>query len=238
MERALSDYRNYTNSPWGRLYYRIVLAQLGTVCEKRILDFGSGFGITADALAASCDVTAVEPNEAMTGIASRHNRYRVITGGADVLSSLPDGAFDVILCHNVLEYIPDRAPVLREFGRLLSPGGFVSVIKHNHAGKVMQTAVFGNDAAAAAALLDGDRAESNCFGTIGVYDDGDLEKWANGTFRIADRMGIRIFFGLQPNEVKTSPGWADGAFALEMKACRLSPYYDAAYYHHLILKKD
>ena len=238
MGKGLTDYRAYLNTPWGKLFYRIALAQLGELRGKRILDFGSGFGITSDALAASNDVTAIEPNGEMADGASRVNMYRQIVGGAEKLASEKDGSYDVILCHNVLEYVEDRAAVMREFSRLISPDGSVSVIKHNHAGKVMQTAILANDLAGARALLDGADAESNCFGRIGVYGDGEVEAWSDGALRIADRMGIRIFFGLQPNEVKTGQDWSDEAFALEMSACRMSPYYDVAFYHHIIMRKD
>lgn len=49
--------------PWECLMKRIVWMQLGDIKGKKILDFGSGTGVTANYLAEHNDVTAVEPDE-------------------------------------------------------------------------------------------------------------------------------------------------------------------------------
>ena len=50
---------------WERLLKKIVWKQLGEIEGKRILDFGSGAGITANHFAKSNYVTAVEPSKEM-----------------------------------------------------------------------------------------------------------------------------------------------------------------------------
>jgi ubiquinone/menaquinone biosynthesis C-methylase UbiE len=39
----------------------------------------------------------------------------------------PDHSFEVILCSHVLEHVPDDRKALREFYRVLSPGGWAMI---------------------------------------------------------------------------------------------------------------
>lgn len=52
-----------TLPPWEQLFKRVLWAQLGDLRGKRILDFGSGIGVTACRYAAGNEVIAVEPSE-------------------------------------------------------------------------------------------------------------------------------------------------------------------------------
>jgi len=45
---------------------------------------------------------------------------------SDILSiPLPDGSVDAIMCTEVLEHIPDPLGAIKEFGRLVKPGGYL-----------------------------------------------------------------------------------------------------------------
>jgi SAM-dependent methyltransferase len=74
------------------------------------------------------------------GLAVRLRRVlgdRYVTGdldmeGVDIRldltdTTLPDAAFDVVYCSNVLEHIPDDAKAMRELARILRPGGLAIV---------------------------------------------------------------------------------------------------------------
>ena len=112
--------------PWGRLFYRLVWHNLGFK-DKKILDFGSGFGVTSNHLAKFNDVTAVEPNGELLEHRICDNRYEQIIGSIDKLKGMEDSSFDVILCHNVLEYIENRDDLIAEFHRLLKNDGILSL---------------------------------------------------------------------------------------------------------------
>lgn len=117
--------------PWECLMKRIVWLQLGDIRGKKILDFGSGIGVTANYLAEHNDVTAIEPDEDSVKGRWADNQYTQIWGNTEVLQEFPNETFDMIICHNVLEYADDRADIVREFARILKSEGKISIVKHN-----------------------------------------------------------------------------------------------------------
>ena len=57
-------------------------------------------------------------------------------------------------------------------------------------------------------------------------------------FDILDFQGIRIFYGLQSNDVKTDPGWRENMLEMELAVNNQSPYRDiAAFQHYWLVKK-
>ena len=60
--------------------------------------------------------------------------------------------------------------MLRECARLISKEGFISIVKHNHAGALMQKIVFENALDEAYALLKGASKVNQMFGKIHYYD--------------------------------------------------------------------
>ena len=131
--------------PWDSLMKRMVWRQLGDIRGKKVLDFGSGIGVTANYLAKYNDVIAIEPEETSVKNRWAENNYIQITGSTEELRKLDNKTFDWIICHNVLEYAADREEIVREFERILKPDGTISLVKHNRAGRVMQMVVLLNN---------------------------------------------------------------------------------------------
>lgn len=225
-------------SPWDRMLKRIVWKQLGEIEGKKILDFGSGEGITANHFADKNTVVAVEPSEEMLRNRWADYRYRQIVGDVSKLSELEKESFDLIICHNVLEYIDDKEQVIHELCRLLKAGGMLSVVKHNRAGRVMQMAVLLDDIGKANDLLDGKDGASSQFGAIRYYEDEQIAKWNKG-LKLLDTFGICTFWRLQQNQEKQgTEEWQKQMVQLEMRVSKLEEYRQIAFFHHLFFIKE
>jgi S-adenosylmethionine-dependent methyltransferase len=77
MNNDLKIYLENTKKPWNILFYRVVWEQLSQITNSKILDFGSGLGITANHLAKNNDVVAIEPNTDMVEERICENSYWV-----------------------------------------------------------------------------------------------------------------------------------------------------------------
>ena len=220
---------------WERLFKKIIWEQIGDIRGKKILDFGSGEGITADHFAGYNEVTAIEPDEDMLAGAWKDHAYTQIVGDSSALSQFDDDTFDVVLCHNVLEYIDDKKSVIQELTRVLKPGGIMSVAKHNRAGRVMQMAVLLDDFDKANALLDGENSMASKFGEIRYYEDEEINEWMPD-LDVEKVYGIRTFWDLQQNQEKhADEAWQEAMVKLDMRVSQMDAFRQIAFFHHLIL---
>ncbi|RSS82834.1 methyltransferase domain-containing protein [Streptomyces sp. WAC06614] len=119
----------------------------------RVLDVGCGPGtITADLaeLVAPGRVTAVDAAPEVLAQAREHVAGRgldnVVFAAADVHAlDFPDGSFDVVHAHQVLQHVGDPVRALREMHRVCRPGGTVAVRDADYAAMTWYPAVPGLD---------------------------------------------------------------------------------------------
>jgi len=237
---TIKDYRKMVEQPWGRMFYEMIYKQLDFSGDKRlrILDFGAGFCITADHYAKDHEVIAVEPNEEMYSMRVKENEYTLITQGLDYLKTVPDNSIDVVLCHNVLEYVDNREEILKQLARVVKPEGILSIIKHNLYGRVMGSAVLADDPQAALDLLN-EVPEDSMFGNRSVYSDELLIEALSQEMTLSEKFGIRAFFGLSSNnEIKSKKEWYQPMLELEIKASTMDEFKRVAFFHHLVFRKN
>lgn len=225
-------------APWELLQKKMTWEQLSFIKNKKVLDFGSGNGLTASHFAADNEVIAIEPDEKMLQNRFTENKYTQVIGSLNELKNYRDESFDVILCHNVLEYVKKREEIINEFSRILKNNGFVSILKHNRAGRVMQMVVLLNDFEHASELLAGKNGTAQHFGTIDYYDDADILKWFGRSFEIVKVLGMRTFWCLQQNQdIQKEQSWQEKMLDIERKVSTLEDYKSVAFFHHVILRK-
>lgn len=222
---------------WELLQKKMIWEQLKFIHNKNVLDFGSGNGITADHFAIDNEVIAIESDEKMLKDRFTENDYKQIKGDVKELNNLEDESFDVILCHNVFEYTAEREDIIKEFSRILKTNGYLSILKHNKAGRVMQMVVLLNNFEHANELLDGKNGHAQQFGTINYYEDKELLKWSD-KFMIEKILGLRTFWDLQQNqEIHNDKTWQEKMLEMELKVSELEEYKAIASFHHVILRK-
>jgi SAM-dependent methyltransferase len=118
---------------------RAIIAGLGLPAGSRGIDVGCGVGLYTLWLA-----EAVGPNGRVLGIeptAERIEAARALTAaqagpqglefreGDGTAIEAGAGAFDWLFCGNVLHHIPDTQAALKEFARVVRPGGLVVVLE-------------------------------------------------------------------------------------------------------------
>lgn len=233
----IQQYKQMLEQPWGKIQYGITFAQLEHVKNKKILDFGSGFGLVSQFLDENNEVVAIEPQEGMLFAYSNHT-YEKILGSLEQVEKFESESFDIVLCHNVLEYIEEnnREKYLSEFKRVLKRDGKLSIIKHNQVGKIMQAVVFSNDVDQALDLLKGNEFKSVSFNSGTTYTIDELLGMSK--MKLEKYQAIRTFYSLQMNEVKTKDKWLEKMTEMELAVCDLYPYKDISFLQHVWLMKE
>ena len=233
----IQQYKQMLEQPWGKIQYEITFAQLAHLKDKRILDFGSGLGLVSQFLGENNEVVAIEPEKEMLFAYPNHT-YKKILGSLEQVEKFEAESFDIVLCHNVLEYIEEnnREKYLSEFKRVLKRDGKLSIIKHNQVGKIMQAVVFSNDVDQALELLKGNEFRSVSFNSGTTYTIDKLLEMSK--MKLVKYQAIRTFYSLQMNEVKTKDNWLKKMTEMELAVCDLYPYKDISFLQHVWLMKE
>lgn len=223
-----------------------------------IVDVGAGTGGFAVGIAAlGHRVTVVDPSpDALAAARWRAGEAGVtlteVQGEAVDLPALvgepgagadKNGA-DLVICHNVLEYVDSPSAALAAIARVLRPGGTVSVLAANTVAAVLQRALAGKYAEARA-MLPGSSgsvssgAEPSGAGPVGAsavrrFTLPELTALIEGAgLRAGEAHGIRIFSSLLPG-AGADPATADALRELEEAAATCPPLRDIATRLHVL----
>jgi len=242
-QSGANKYAVYLETPEGRLRTDLAFANLQDFLPPQpkpslcALDLGGGTGATAIRLAQlGIHVTLLDSSPAMLDIAKRAAREAGVTdkvllqhGDATQLANLfRTRSFDLILCHNFLEYCNDPGAVLCAAARALrDSSAILSVLVRNQAGEVFKAAIKAGDLAAAQNGVTAEWGQEALYGgRVRLFTPDSLRSMLTeaSLATIAVR-GVRVLADYLPPRVSRSADY-ERIFELERKlACR--PEYAA-----------
>jgi S-adenosylmethionine-dependent methyltransferase len=227
-----------------------------------VVDVGGGTGGLAVPLATlGHNVTVVDPSPDALAAAQRRAAevsvpLSVVQGeAASVADLLGPATADLVICHNVLEYVDSPAGAMAGIAQVLRSSGVVSVLAANAVAAVLHHALAGRFAEARRLLANEgtDRLGSN-EGTDRLGSNGgtgraaaagqelqrrftlpELTALVEGAgLRPGEARGLRIFGGLVPGSLADTDTSATGLLALERAAAAYPPLRDIAAQLHLL----
>ncbi|WP_431044827.1 class I SAM-dependent methyltransferase [Streptomyces sp. P1-3] len=211
----------------------------------RVLDVGLGQGTQALRLArAGHEVTGLESDPAMLAAVREtlttepegiRERVRLIEGdGRDTGAHFAPGAFDVVLCHGVLMYVPEPDPMLAAMARVLAPGGLLSLLVRNADALAMRPGLAG-DWETALDAFDSPSYTNRIGLRVRADRLADLTATLTGVGAPLDTWyGVRVFTDQAADDaVPPEPEELARLLAAEERAARTDPYRAVAALLHL-----
>jgi S-adenosylmethionine-dependent methyltransferase len=254
-QSGAQDYAAYLETPEGRLRSDLAFANLEDFLPRRqamkslsALDVGCGTGVTGIRLARlGIHVTLLDSSQSMLDIAKRAAQESGVIGNVTLRhgdaaqpgSLFPAASFDVILCHNTLEYVDDPMVVLRAAaGALRDSCAILSILVRNRAGEVLKAAIQGGDLAAAERNLTAEWGQEPLYGgKVRLFSPDSLQAMleAVSLAPIAER-GVRVLTDYLPPQISRSAEYGR-IFELERKLGTRPDCAAVARYTHCLARR-
>jgi 2-polyprenyl-3-methyl-5-hydroxy-6-metoxy-1,4-benzoquinol methylase len=253
-QEGANRYAAYLDTPEGRLRSDLTFVNLQDFLplqakrSLRALDLGCGTGAIAVRLARlGIHVTLLDSSPAMLDIAKAAARDAGVTdklvlqhGDATQLANLfGPRSFDVILCHNMLEYCDDPGAVLCNASHALrDSSALLSVLVRNQAGEVFKAAIQAGDLAAAESGLTAEWAQESLYGgRVRLFTPDRLRAMLTeaSLAAIAER-GVRVLADYLPPRVSRSADY-ERILQLERKLGGLPEYAAVSRYTYWLARR-
>jgi S-adenosylmethionine-dependent methyltransferase len=243
-----AKYAAYLETPEGRLRLDLACANLQDFLPHHLpsllaLDLGCGTGAFAVRLAQlGLHVTLLDASLPMLEFAERAAREAGVTerialkhGDAGQLADLFSAeSFDLILCHNILEYVDDPFAVLRSAARSLrDPSSIISVLVRNQSGEVLKAAIQGGDLATAEHSLTAEWGHESLYGgRVRLFTAESLHALMfESSLAVAAERGIRVLSDYLPPKLSKHDEY-ERILELERKLGRRPEFAAIARYMH------
>lgn len=237
-QSGADKYAAYLETTEGRLRCDLAFANLQDFLflpqsrrSLRGLDLGCGTGATAARLARlGIHMTLVDSSSAMLDLAKRTAREAGVDGRialnhgdvAQVANLFPAGSFDVVLCHNILEYVDDPNSTLSAAARMMrsdsTANGVLSILVRNWAGEVFKAAVKAGDLGAAGRNLATIWGQESLFcGRVRLFTLDSLQVMTkSASLAVAAERGVRVISDYLPPQISRREEY-EQIFELERK---------------------
>lgn len=253
-QSGADKYAAYLETVEGRLRLDLAFANLQEFLplsqaeSLRALDVGCGTGATGLRLARlGLHVTLLDCSQAMLEIAKGAAREAGVTekivfqhGDASQLERLfADGSFDVVICHNILEYVDDPGAVLRGASRAMrDTSATLSVLVRNQAGEVLKAAIHAGDLVAAEDNLTALWGQESLYGgRVRLFNrDSSQAMLKEASLSVTAERGVRVISDYLPAPVSRSADY-EQILALERKLGKRPDFAAVARYMHYLARR-
>jgi len=251
-DSRIENWLTEQRQPWGRLRYKLTQANLAKHLGQDplyILDAGGGNGVDSLPLAEKGhSVTIVDYSGQMLRLAAEQAEAAQIQDRAslhradviDIPILFPEPRFDLVLCHNVLQYIEDVPSLLKGLRVPLKAGGLISLISVNRYSIPYHAAFLRGDLAEALTGLDTHTTKGIIFdATLTNYSAAEIKEMLQDSgFKVIQDYGLRClcdYWG--DNERKSDPMTFEQLEKLELALTDRHPYKLLARYYQVIARK-
>lgn len=254
-EDDASRYAAYLDTPEGRLRIELPLENLRDLLPAamgtgslRALDLGGGTGAVAIRLARiGMHVTLLDSSAAMLALAEQaiheagvKEKIAIQKGDVtDLAGIFPARAFDIIISHNVLEFVDDPGAVVRALLPLLrNSSAMLSVLVRNRSGEVLKAALQSADLTAAEQNLTAEWGQESLYGgKVRLFAPDSLEAiLQNAGLTIRARRGVRVIADYLPAAISRSADY-ERIFSLERKLGEKQEFFGIARYLHYLASR-
>jgi S-adenosylmethionine-dependent methyltransferase len=246
-------YAAYLETPEGRLRLDLPFANLREFLPSpeatlRALDLGCGTGANGLRLARlGYQVTLMDFSGPMLEIAQRAAQEAGVMenietkqGHADRLADfLDEPAFDVILCHNILEFVKDPSAVVRGAARALrNSSAILSVLVRNRAGEVMKAAILSGDVDSAANNVTAEWGNEALYGgRVRLFTPETTRTMLKAaSLEVVAERGVRVMADYLSPRVSLSEEY-ERVFELERKLGSRPDFAAIARYTHFLARR-
>jgi len=246
-------YAAYLKTPAGRLRSELAWENVRRFLPRdaskhRALDVGGGTGFATVQLARlGHEVVLLDSSEEMLRIARQDADACGVTPRISFCHAetrqlrelFAADSFDVVVCHNLLEYTEKPSITVRDIAHVLRKDGVLSVLVRNRAGEVLKDAVKSGDWKLATANLSAETVVDTLYGNrMRVFAPSDLHEMVVGAgLEVIAERGVRVFFDYLGMENPTDETYAQ-IFELESKLGARPEFFAIARYIQAIARRS